>query len=335
MNKTTLVAALAFATLGSTACDSPGIAYGDANSIIAVMSPELWDEVADATHDALEPTIRTVRDEKTFTVTYQEPYAEFWPELRRFRQMLLVGTADDPWVVEALDKARDPITEPGLHQVFNVWSRGQSVTLVLLPPGGGAADLAPHLPEVNALLDKQFRQYARVRMYQSGPDSALADSLYLEAGFSILVPEVYRWKLVDSTYVFRNDQPDPSELIREIVVSWHTPIPVDMQPEGILEWRAESVASYYSEPQVQLLDRAHAEPFEFRGDHAYEIQAEWKNAPEANWPAGGPFITRAIICENQNRMYLVDGWLYAPAKEKYEYMIQLQTILDTFRCGAA
>jgi hypothetical protein len=32
-------------------------------------------------------------------------------------------------------------------------------------------------------------------------------------------------------------------------------------------------------------------------------------------------------------MYLLDAWLYAPGKQKYEYMIQLQTILDTFRCG--
>jgi len=31
-------------------------------------------------------------------------------------------------------------------------------------------------------------------------------------------------------------------------------------------------------------------------------------------------------------MYLIDAWLYAPGKEKYEYMIQLQTILNTFRC---
>ena len=37
----------------------------------------------------------------------------------------------------------------------------------------------------------------------------------------------------------------------------------------------------------------------------------------------------------QDRMYLLDAWLYAPGKEKYEYMIQLQTILGSFRCGAS
>jgi hypothetical protein len=32
------------------------------------------------------------------------------------------------------------------------------------------------------------------------------------------------------------------------------------------------------------------------------------------------------------RTYLVDGWLYAPGSPKYEYMIQLGTILDSFEC---
>ena len=105
-----------------------------------------------------------------------------------------------------------------------------------------------------------------------------------------------------------------------------------MEGEGILEWRAE-LAGSYGEPQEVDLSNVDAGPFEFRGQPAYEIQAIWKNPPELNWPAAGPFITRAVICAQQNRMYLLDAWLYAPGKEKYEYMIQLETILDTFRCG--
>ena len=65
---------------------------------------------------------------------------------------------------------------------------------------------------------------------------------------------------------------------------------------------------------------------------AIQIQAQWRNPPERGWPAGGPFITRAVTCESQDRTYYVDAWLYAPGKEKYEYMIQLETILDSFRC---
>jgi hypothetical protein len=332
---TTTLGAFTLLSIGATACDSKSLAYGDVNSVIAVMSPQLWSKVEDDVYAALEPTIRTVRAEKTFTVTYQQPFAEFWSNMRRFRQILIVGSATDSIVVEALGRANEEISQPGVHQLGDVWARGQSITLVLLPEGGGSDDLLPHLAAVNTLLDGQYRLWARNRMYLSGVDSALADTLHIEAGFVLLLPQVYKWSSSDSVFVFRNDNPDPAELIRQIAVTWWTPIPADLQAEGILAWREQLVAAYYSEPQVNTLNNVQAGPMEYRGRPAYQIHGEWTNPPDRGWPAGGPFITRAVVCENQNRMYLIDSWLYAPGKEKYEYMIQLETILDSFRCGAA
>jgi len=335
MKKQTIFGVLAVLSIGAAACETKGIAYGDVNSVIAVMSPELWDEVAEDVYAALEPTIRTVRDEKTFTVTYQQAFAAKWSDMRRFRQILIVGSATDAVIVEALERSNEEVSQPGVHQLGDVWARGQSITLVLLPEGGGSDDLIPHLAAVNVLLDRQYRSWVRKRMYVSGTDSALADTLYIEAGFTLLLPKVYKWSSSDSVFMFRNDNPDPAELIRQIGVTWQTPIPVDLQAEGILEWREQLVAGYYSEAQVNTLDNVQAGPMEYRGRPAYQIHGEWTNPPDRGWPAGGPFITRAVVCENQNRMYLIDSWLYAPGKKKYEYMIQLETILDSFRCGAA
>jgi len=321
--------------VGAAACGSKGLGYGDPNSIIAVMSADLWEEASASVHAELESTIYTVAEEKAFTVTYQEPYAEFWLELRRFKQMLLVGTLSDPWIQEALDKTvtAEPVTGLGVHQVRDVWSLDQAVTLVILPEGGGLAELERYLPEVHELLDLQYLYYARNRMYQSGIDSALADTLYAEAGFSVLLPEVYRWsRLDDSTFVFRNDNPDPSELIREVFVTWVSPAPITLGVDDVLEWRERMVAQYYSEPQDVSTDAMLVETEPFLGHQAVRVQAQWLNPPDRGWPAGGPFITYGLTCPNQDRTYLVDAWLYAPGKEKYEYMIQLETILGTFRC---
>ena len=90
---TTVLTLTALVSLG--ACNEVPMSYGDANSIIAVMPLEQWEEYSEDVYAALEPTIQTVRNEKTFTVTYQEPYAEFWDRLRRFRQMVVVGTRED------------------------------------------------------------------------------------------------------------------------------------------------------------------------------------------------------------------------------------------------
>lgn len=334
MRNLALTVLAAAVLVGSSACGDSfsSLAYGDYNAIVAVMDPALWEEVRDDVYDALEPTILTVREENTFNVTYQDPAREEWRNLRRFRQMVLVGSGEENWMKEAMAKAATPIQGPGLYQVHDVWSRGQNVTLVVTDPEGAAEALRSSLATINAALDAQYRDWARSRMFLTGPDSALADTLMSVARFQLVVPKVYRWSRQDSVFIFRNDNPDPSELIRQISVTWVTPVPPDMTGEGILDWRAQ-VAAAYSQPQDVDLSTSDAGPFEYRGRPAYRIQATWVNPPELAWPAAGPFITRAVICPEQSRMYLLDAWLYAPGKQKYEYMIQLETILDSFRCG--
>lgn len=336
VTKRLIAGSLFCATLAiATACDTKGIGWGDPNSIIAVMSEDQWFAVSDDLYETLEQTATTARNEKKFTVTYQEPYAEFWMNLRRFRQMLVIGSRSEPWVQEVLDDAREPITEDGIHQIYNVWATGQTVTLVLLPEAWGQSDLQPYLADVHTLLDGQYRSYAVNRMYYSGVDSALADTLHTEQGFLLFFPKVYSWNQVaDSVFVFRNDNPDPSELIKEIVVTWLSPAPASVSVDEMLEWRARLVEDYYSHPQDLVADGMIEESFDFHGNEALQIQAQWRNPPESWWPAGGPLITRVITCDSQDRTYLIDAWLYAPGEEKYYFMIGLETILASFRCDS-
>ena len=65
------------------------------------------------------------------------------------------------------------------------------------------------------------------------------------------------------------------------------------------------------------------------------VRGVW-SAPPDRFPGAGPFITRVVPCPAQNRDYLLDAWLYAPGSEKFEYVLQLETILNSFECvGAA
>ena len=105
-----------------------------------------------------------------------------------------------------------------------------------------------------------------------------------------------------------------------------------LDQEAMLAWRNEIAEAHYTEPQMVVLDDSAERTFELQGNEAYELQAQWRNPPERSWPAGGPLITRIVTCDGQDRTYLLDAWLYAPGKEKYEYMIQLETLLDSFRC---
>jgi hypothetical protein len=104
--------------------------------------------------------------------------------------------------------------------------------------------------------------------------------------------------------------------------------------EEILAWRQSVANAHYTEPQELVTEGMTAEPSTFGARSGTLLLAQWRNPPDRGWPAGGPVMVRTLTCDEQDRTYLLDAWLYAPGREKYEYMIQLETILDSFVCAA-
>lgn len=324
--------AVVAAVLPAAACETLPLSLGDENSIIVTAEAELWAEVEGPLVSALERTVFTVRDEKTFTVTYGDLGGEHWIRLRQLKRQLVVGTASDAWMAPALAKVKGPVSPPQIAQAEDVWARGQVATLLILQEGSEAAGVAELLPGLADLYDSQFRARAVARMFVTDPDTALSRRLAEEHGFSLLVPAVYRYGDFDSVHVFRNDNPDPSELIRQFAVTWRSPLGGEFGAEDLLAWRARIVDGHYSYPQTLRLDRATEVREVLNGNRAYTYQAVWENPP-SEYPAAGPFIARSVECPEQGRRYLIDAWLYAPGRDKYEYMIQLEEIMNSFRCG--
>lgn len=322
---------VALMTLPVSACENLPLAMGDFNSIIVTVDPELWEAVQGDLVPALEKTVFTVRDEKIFTVMQSTPGTEAWFKLRLFKQKLVIGTEADPWMVAPLEQIDEPVSPPQIVRGENVWARGQVITAVVLEEGSevqGMLELAPDLAEI--YID-WFRSRSVARMFVTDPDTMLSRELAEMHDFTLLVPAVYRYQATDSVHIFRNDNPDPSELIRQFTVTWQSPIQQDFGTEELLAWRARVVDGYYNYPQVVDSKRAVEGPVTLNGRQAYAYQAVWQNPP-GEYPAGGPFIVRAVDCPEQGRRYLVDAWLYAPRRDKYEYMVQLDEITSSFRC---
>jgi hypothetical protein len=319
-------------------CDMPR-AHGETHAVIVTSDPELWEAMELEVEGAIAPTVQVVRDEATFRVTWQDPEDRSnWGHLQRFRNIVAIGAPGDAWIDQALAARRSdaPPVDPGdIFQVDNVWARGQTVTVVLLPSTRDEAALSGMLEPLGASLDRMYREIAVNRMYISRPNTHLADSLATHVGFRLEVPNVYRYSVRDSVFRFRNDNPSPADLIREIGVTWVSPIPeADPAPAEIAQWRSDFSAAYYNDPQVvdTVVTSLRTVAVDGGDREAIEWQAAWASPPDA-WPAGGPTLTRLVPCPGQDRLYYLDAWVYAPSRAKYEYLIQLETILDTFRCG--
>jgi hypothetical protein len=317
--------------IGLAACGKT-VAIGDQDTLIVAVPGAAWDALQDDIERALEPRTFTVRDERILTVTPVDPESEDWGTYRRFRQVLLIGEPGDPWVSAALGRVRGQPSAPGVYTARDVWATTQSVTIALLPPGSRPDQVRPMLPAIGDTLVQRYREFAQARMFASGVDTDGERSLMAEAGFALTLPKVYRHERPESgTFVFRNDQPDPSSLIRSVLVTWRPLDAVEVSPDAVRAWREEVAERYYEPPQVTEADgdRVHMDPH----TGVLSIPGVWSNPP-GGFPAAGPFVTRLVPCPAQDRVYLLDGWLYAPGQPKFAYMVQLDVIMNSFRCGS-
>ncbi len=332
-------AALIAVALSAAACDKP-LAWGDANSLIVVAPDSLWAEVEEDTYAVLEPRIFTTRDENMFVVTQIDPTNPSFKDLKVFRQVLVFATLDDPLLQEASRKAElvdslGTFGTPTVFQARDVWARGQTVTGVVLRAGQEVDSWLEQLPLVLAIVDSSYREWVRRRMFATPPDTALARELRERFGFSITVPRVYDHvvragdeAIGDSIVILRNDNPDPSNLIRSVLISWR-PALDSLTAEAAIAWRAAVDSVHYNVPQSIDLDRSAVTEFLHEGVRALEVTGVWSDE-EVDFPAAGPFIVWSLQCPG--RTFFIDAWLYAPDESKYEYMLQLQEILDSFRC---
>lgn len=312
-------------------------ALGKDNTVIVVTADDsLWTEVRDTTYRALEPTFFTTREEKEFYVEAVDTAStQEFNQLRGFKRVLVFGTPDNRFVREVVEDAGVEMPEPpALVHTVDVWARGQDVTAVVLAPGRRAESWQGLLPAIATRIRERYEAFVLRRMYVSGRDTTAIDSLRERFGFGIAFPTVYDVAIRnegEGPVVVRNDNPDPSELIRSILIDWRSP-PLDtLTEEAALAWRAAVDSVHYNVPQA--VDTVHhGRRLQVDGRPALEVVGVWSDEG-TDFPAAGPFVLRLVQCPE--RTYLLDAWVYAPGKDRYQYDIQVRHVLDSFVCSGA
>jgi hypothetical protein len=314
------------------ACNNLPQGMGTQAGVIVIAPDSIWEVIGDSVYTALEPRIFTVRDERTFEVTHVSPFDAAWQDLRRFRQIIAIGGPQDGWVEPVVRRGREDASGQGVVRAENVWARNQVVWAVIVPHGSSPDAPLPHIGPVAQSLDSMFRASALQRMYLSRPDTTLRDSLVRHRGFGILIPNVYHSLTREQDVsMFQSSTQVGGTLVRSVTIV-HADGLVPLSEGAALEWRTRAAAELYRPPHQTLRDRIVSQALTSNDAPAIEIQGIW-DGTDPGWPMSGPFMSRMIQCPTQNRTYLVDTWVYAPGRPKYEYMVQLQTILSTFECG--
>lgn len=314
------------------------VSFGSPTSIIVMATDQVWEVLGDSLRTSLEPLVFTVTAERAFDVTHVRPGDAQARQYLKFRQLMVIGTPRDSWVEPALDKAGVSAEAlPVLAETSNVWALGQHVTVLALDPERPASAGLALLEEVRRGVDMRFRSYVLEKMYVSGVNEELAEALLREEGISLTLPSVYREvPAEDGVRIFKNDLPDPAEIARYVLVKEVGSEAPEATAAAVATWR-ESVLEHYPRRMVSLQDELHATELD---GGILEVQGRWETPlPDSTdsrpfYPGGGAFVTRLVPCPETGRTYMLDSWLYAPGKDKLEYIMQLRAILGSFRCGS-
>ncbi len=70
----------------------------------------------------------------------------------------------------------------------------------------------------------------------------------------------------------------------------------------------------------------------FKGNFAIETRGLWKTSDSTN---GGPFISYTFVDKELNRLYYIEGHVYAPSKDKRDFIRELQAVLQSFETAKA
>jgi hypothetical protein len=324
---------LAAVALVATACgeSAPEVVEGDL--IVVGAAPAMWERLGPRIRRSLEPTPFALRDERAFRLTQVDPAAEGWEATRTADQLLLIGSPEDPWIAEALARRNVETPDvPSQTELANVWDGGQHVLLLLVPANDTRLS-ERQLSDLRGLYDRRYREFVVERMYfPEGPDNELADTLQARGGFDLLLPHDYRWTQDGDVYLFEPPAADTSGIARRVLVTWQSPIPEGIQSDALalLDWRERVAAEHYGARQTVDPTGVHGGPTTQRGSRALQLLGEWRAGG-----VRGPFLMRGVVCPVQDRMYLLDGWLEASEGPEQEQMVQLESILNSFRCGTA
>ena len=315
-----------FAILGlSIACKEEGKAdylpesVGAMNTLTVVIDNELWkSSVGDAIRENYTAAAQGLTwDEALFSVT-QIPQQIFSGSIRNTSSVLYV-------MQDSLNLA---------HMKSNMYSKPQKVGVI---KGRNKQELIDNINKTSAEFIKDFKTLeiskAQKRFEKSlNKEKALVDKFNI----SMKIPSIYRVGREEDNFVwisreiqkgnmniiaytmpengFQNDSTFAQDIIRM------------RDSIGDLYIKGSDVAGKNNHMITEKAFTPYVFPAEVSGKKAAEVRGIWEMSA---YPMAGPFLTYIINDKENNRKLILEGFVFAPATKKRDYMFELEAILKS------
>ncbi len=328
-------------------------AGGIEGQITVVIDSLLWQgAVGDSLRATLEAPIRTLPS--------MEPHFNLVPwhltdqraleAAQEKRNILFTGVIGDTTTNESrwlyhrfADDARASILggTPVVLARSDEWRRRQQVYYVVAATSEG---LAQTLSEHGPNMVYAFNEATRIRMHRElfdiGRQRDIERQLLERHGFTVGVQHDYVVAVDTANFVWLRRI--LSDTWRSLFVYYQERVdPTSLTPANVLLLRNTLTQEHMEGTQGGVVEVVLTQPIsvdsiDFKGRFGYEIRGLWEMAGydggrRFQFGQGGGFVSYAFYDEPTQRLYLIDGMLFAPGYPKREFLRQLEVIAHTFR----
>lgn len=319
---------------------------GVPNELLVVMDSVKWKgELGEVVREAFGAPLEGLpQEEPNLQLRYISP-RYFKGFLKLYPNILFVTTLDD----DSPDSRRlqSYFTKESREEILNnenryyqalenEYARNQDVLHIFAPT---EERLIQRLEESGSSLQNFFVEKERERMqanYRRTGQRKLAKHLQQQHDFSMIIPKGYEiaiekenfaWiRLLDN--VDRNIWFTYMPFTDEAVFDKENLIALRNAEGKKYIWGSDSTTYLKTEQDVEIISRE----VNFNGRYAVEMRGLWRLNEMV---MGGPFLSYAFVDEAQNRLYYIEGFVYAPGEKKREAMREIEAILWSFRTPQA
>ncbi|WP_405384861.1 DUF4837 family protein [Maribacter sp. LLG6340-A2] len=292
---------------------------GAMNTLMVVIDNELWkSNVGDAIRENYTAAVPGLTwDEALFSVT-QIPPQVFSGSIQKTSSILYV-------MVDSLNVA---------HMKSNMYAKPQKVGVL---KGRNKQELIDNIHSSAEEFIENFRSL-EISKAQNRFTKSLNREKALEDKFDISmnIPSVYRVGREEDNFVWISREIQKGNMnIIAYTMPWNSFESDSTFTQDIIKMR-DSIGGLYipgedipGKKNHMITEKAFSPyvfPAEVSGKKAAEVRGIWEMSA---YPMAGPFLTYIINDKENNRKLVIEGFVFAPATKKRDYMFELEAILKS------
>jgi hypothetical protein len=317
---TLLLALLLFSSCGSNEVRNQALpsVIGRAGELLVVIDKGKWDSaLGDTLRYVLAAQIPNVTQEESYFDLIQTQDDKFKGVYKNHRNLLIVNIK--------------PSAKPSLSFKEDAWASPQLVGYLVAPSVDSMINLVLREGEAmrNKFAFKEVERWAKIN--QKTPNRKVTDALKSKHNYWVSVPSAYSLDVNKDHFVWIASETADVTLA---VIGWDYPYTSKDQltDENLIKKRNEVVKENVPGPVAKSYMRTEdvlapiSSEFVYKGRYFKQISGLWKLE---NAFMGGSFVSLTTVDDERKRIITVEGFVYAPRKEKRNYLRQLEGILYT------